>query len=175
MADSLQDQLRALGLAREKPAAKKRAKPAGKPRRRKPGSGSTGEMSLDKAYSLRQREEKKQADRLRRRKQAEDRQRQEINGQIRTIVEKHRLNADGAELARNFLFRGRIRKIHVTSEQQRALSEGEMGIAYLSGSYFILAPEHLESVRAISPDHIVELGDGVEDEGDHPVPDDLAW
>ncbi|MBT8060551.1 MAG: DUF2058 family protein [Gammaproteobacteria bacterium] len=176
MPDSLQDQLRALGLAKKKSAGrKKRSKPARGQRQGQPGSDPKKELSLDEAYALRQREEKKQADRVRRRKQAEDRQRQETNRRIRDIVNKHRLNVDEAELARNFLFRGRIRKIHVTPEQQRALNDGELGIAYLSGSYFILSPEHLDAVRAISPDHVVELGGADEDEGDHPVPDDLDW
>ena len=37
---------------------------------------------------------------------------------VRAIIEAHRLNRDGAEIARNFMFRGRIRKIYVTPEQQ---------------------------------------------------------
>ena len=138
-------------------------------------SAPGGELSLDRAYALRKREEQKQADQARRKKQAEDRQRQEINRKIRAIVERHRLNDDSADLARNFLFRGRIRKIYVTPDQQRALSAGELGIAYLSGGYFILSPDHLEAVSAISPDHVVALGGEGEDEADHPVPDDLDW
>ncbi len=61
MADSLQDQLKALGLAKEKkPERKKPAKRkarAGKPRAQKDG----GEMALGKAWALREREEKQGA------------------------------------------------------------------------------------------------------------------
>ena len=132
-------------------------------------------MSLDRAYALRNREEKREADRARLRKQAEDRKRREINRKIREIVEAHGLNDAKAEVARNFLYRGRIRKVYVTAEQQKALNADELGIAYLSGGYFILSPEHREAVRAISAEHVVELGGGGEDEGEHPVPDDLDW
>ena len=73
------------------------------------------------------------------------------------------------------MFRGRIRKIAVTAEQLRALNGGELGIAYLSGAYHLLAAEHLEAVRQLSAEHVVDLEDGHHDDGDHPVPDDLVW
>jgi len=182
MGKSLQDQLLALGLASEKkkPAKKKPARPP-----RKAGqSGSvqrrlkektSAELSLDKAYALRKREEKNQTDHARRKKQAEDRKRRQINNDIRKIVEQHRLNDKKAEIPRNFMFRGRIRKIYVTAEQQKALNKGDLGFVYLSGGYHILAVEHLESVRKISAEHIPDLGGGDDEGEDHPVPDDLSW
>lgn len=177
MSKSLQDQLLALGLAK-KNARKKPAKSRQTPNdRRRPPSGRSAddtELSLDKAYALRKREEQKQADKARRKKQAEDRQRRLVNQEIRKIVDKHRLNNKQAEIARNFMFRGRIRKIYVTSEQQTALSEGSLGIVYLSGGYHLLATEPLEAVRAISADHLVDL-DVPDDDEEFPVPDDLTW
>ena len=176
MADSLQDQLRALGLAKKK-AKRKAPRTAGKPRRRSAaaGAGKDGEVSLDRAYALRRREEQKQADRARRKKQAEDRQRQEINRAIKAIVDVHRNNSREADIARHFMFRDRIRKVYVTREQQEALGEGRLGIVYLAGGYHLLEPEHLEAVRKISAAHVVALPDDEDDEQDHPVPDDLVW
>lgn len=176
MSDSLQDQLRALGLAkksqqREKPRRKGKP-PAGRP---KAGQSATGEMPLGKAYALREKEEQQNADKARRRKQAEDRKRREINGKIREIVKDKRLNVDGAEVARNFMYRERIRKIYVTPEQNQALSAGELGLAYLSGGYHVLDRETLQQVRAIAADHVVDFDDAPEDEEEFPVPDDLRW
>jgi uncharacterized protein YaiL (DUF2058 family) len=91
-------------------------------------------MSLEKAYALKQRDERKQA-----------------------------------------MFRGRIRKIHVTPDQLKALNGGELGIAYLSGGYHLLAKKDLEAVRKLSAEHVIELESEVDDDGDHPVPDDLIW
>lgn len=179
MADSLQDQLRALGLARGKPAGKSSGKrrrperPSGNRTAR--GKGSQDEMSLEKAYALKQRDERKQADHKRRKKQAEDRQRRLLNKEIRTVVEAARLNSKDAGIARNFMFRGRIRKIHVTPDQLKALNGGELGIAYLSGGYHLLAKKDLEAVRKLSAEHVIELESEVDDDGDHPVPDDLIW
>jgi uncharacterized protein YaiL (DUF2058 family) len=177
MGKSLQDQLLALGLASEKSKPAKPRRKSGKPRptQRKPKEQAGGEMPLDKAYALRKQEEGRQADKARRKKQEEDLKRRKINNDIRKIVEQYRLNDDKAEIPRNFMFRGRIRKIYVTAEQQRALNEGQMGISYLSGGYHILARENLEAVRSISPDHIPDLGGAGDEEEDHPVPADLSW
>lgn len=182
MADSLQDQLRALGLANEQQrerGGRKNARKSGKAARqrpgREPGPRSDAELSLDQAYALREREEQRQAQQARDRKRAEERRRREINDSIRAIVEAHRLNRDDAEIARNFMFRGRIRKLYVTPEQQQALSEGRLGIVYLSGSYHVLASEHLDAVRAFSAEHVVEQPGGAGNEEEFPVPDDLIW
>ena len=177
MSESLQDQLRALGLAKK---GKKDTRPERRkgPKKHKAGKASknSAEVSLDQAWALRRKEEQKQADLARRKKQAEDRQRREINEAIRKIVKQHRLNDEKAELARNFMYRGRIRKIYVTPEQQTALGSGELGIVYLTGGYHLLAPEYLDSVRAIAADHIVDLSqDSSEEEEEFPVPDDLTW
>ncbi len=190
MSKSLQDQLLALGLAREKPNRPR------KPSQRRPGkavrqsgAGSLqkqgqgrakqvdgSELSLDKAYALRKQEEKKQADAARKRKQAQDRQRRQLNKDIRAIVHKHRLNDTKADVPRHFMYRGRIRKINLTPNQLKALNAGELGIAYLSGGYHLLAPEHLEAVRKLSPDHIPDLTSGTSEETEEfPVPDDLIW
>jgi uncharacterized protein YaiL (DUF2058 family) len=179
MGNSLQDQLKALGLAREKPARKQKvqpplakSRPAPAPRAKEP----KGELSLEKAFALRKQEEKRQADQARQKKQEEDRQRKLLNKSIREIVQAHRLNRDDAELARNFMFRGRIRKIHVTPEQLKALNAGELGITYLSGGYHLLTNEHTDAVRRLSEAHVPDLSVGSEDEDDEfPIPDDLIW
>ncbi|MGD2130414.1 MAG: DUF2058 family protein [Lysobacterales bacterium] len=177
MGESLQEQLRALGLAREKEAKGKKPQSRRKPRSNRHQQGATGggEIPLDKAWALRDRAEQKQADQARRRKQSEDRRRQQINGEIRKVVEAHRRNHEDAEIARNFMYKGRIRKIYVTPEQQAALSGGQLGIVYLTGGYHLLEPPALEEVRAISAEHVVDLDTGSEEDEDAPVPDDLTW
>jgi uncharacterized protein YaiL (DUF2058 family) len=171
MSDSLQDQLKALGLARA------RAKPKPKPKQRPEPKPKTREQefSLEKAYALKRRDEQKRADHTRKKKQAEDRQRRLLNNEIRKIIQAHRLNRDDAEVARNFIFRGRIRKLHVTPEQLRALNARKLGIAYLSGGYHLLVSEHVEAVRLLSGEHVVDLNTEAEDDGEHPVPDDITW
>lgn len=179
MGDSLQDQLLALGLARDKPK-KKRQETSQKPAKPGPKAGGEGqnkadEFSLGKAYALKKRDEQNQADRARKKKLAEDRQRRLLNNKIRKIVEEHRLNKVDAEITRNFMFRGRIRKLHVTAEQLKALNASELGIAYVSGGYHLLSNEHTSAVRRLSIEHVVDLGTETVEDGDHPVPDDISW
>jgi len=176
MADSLQEQLRALGLAKDKPRSQGKA--PRKPKRGEPAhpaASNRDALSLEKAYALKEREERQQADRARKRQQAEERQRRELNRRIREIVEPDRQNREDAEIARNFIYKGRIRKIYVTAEQQAALNRGELGVVYLSGSYHLLAADRVDAVRQLSPEHVPDLGGADEDDGDHPVPDDLIW
>ena len=145
MSDSLQDQLKALGLARDKPKKRQQGS-VRKPRKSGPkpagnGAGKAEEFSLEKAYALKRRDEQKQTDQARKKKQEQDRQRRLLNNEIRKIVQAHRLNRDDAEIGRYFMFRGRIPKVHVTPEQLKALNAGELVIAYLSGGYHLLAKE----------------------------------
>lgn len=175
VADSLQDQLKALGLAKSKPTAKPSRK-RGKPNKTRAAKKSKkGELSLEQAYALKRREEQSQADKARKKKQAEDRQRRLVNNKIRDIVKANRLNRKEAEIARNFLFRGRIRKVHVTPEQLSELNAGKLGLVYLSGGYHLLNTENVEIVRDISAEHVVDLDTNEGDDGDFPVPDDLNW
>jgi uncharacterized protein YaiL (DUF2058 family) len=184
MGNSLQDQLKALGLARqqparEKPARKQQAQHAPAKPRRKPvhqARENPDELSLEKAFALRKQHEKKQAEEARRKKIEEDRQRKLLNNAIRQIVKTHRLNREDADVGRNFMFRGRIRKIHVTPDQLKDLNAGKLGIAYLSGGYHLLAREHADAIRQLSADHVPELDVGAgEDDEEFPVPDDLIW
>ena len=153
---------------------KKKARPA-----RKSGSDShqnNAELSLEQAYALKRRDEQSRADKARKKKQEEDRQRRLLNNAIRDIVKANRLNRDDAEVARNFMFRGRIRKITVTPGQLKALNSREVGIVYLSGGYHLLSKEHTDAVRALSAEHVPDLETGTSlDDGEFPVPDDLNW
>lgn len=190
MGKSLQDQLLSLGLARDKPdREKKSAGDKGRPdkargfghnKRPAGGSGShsknkSAEMTLHRAYALRRKEEQQQAESARKLKQEEVRRRRRLNREIGAIVNNHRLNDPKAEVPRNFMYKGRIRKIYLTSEQLKALNHGELGIAYLTGSYHLLAREHAEAVRQLSPEHVPDLSSEADDDEEFPVPDDIVW
>jgi len=199
---SLQDQLMALGLAREEQGAdstagrgqsgkkstgkipapgrpgKRRSKGAAS--RKKPsGTGSGREVSLADAYKLREKDAREKLERAREEKRLEDLKRRAMNKAIRAIVEPNRLNDEKAELSRNFMYKSRIRKVNVTASQQKALNEGELGLVYLSGSYHILSAAHVAEVRKLSPDHVPDLSGAEpadpEAENEFPVPDDLVW
>jgi len=190
MSKSLQDQLLSLGLAQKKSATKRRGKAPARsqqksqrPANQSPHTQKAGrseatdsmEMDLARAYALRKKEEKQQAETARRQKQEEDRRRRQLNKEIGVIVKAHRLNDANAELSRNFMYKGRIRKIHLTAEQLRSVNQGELGVVYMSGGYHLLAREQLDAVRALSAEHVPDLTGTSDQDGEHPVPDDLIW
>ncbi len=174
MSKTLQDQIRALGLAkRQKPAKKKVRKKVQASKSR-----ADAEVSLDQAYRLRQKEEKQSARDKKEHKRLLDLQRRQVNKQIQELVNEHALNDKQAEVKRNFLYKGRIRSVLVTPVQLKALNAGELGLVFLKGNYILMLPEHVELVRAISDDHVPDLGGSEPDDGDdgeHKVPDDLVW
>ena len=179
MSDSLQDQLLALGLAKEKPrksrSRKGRKHPgAGKPTRAaKAGKG--GEISLDAAYRARAREEKSKAEQARAEKRAQDLERRRINNEIHQLVDGQALNDRDGELKRNFLYKGKIRSVRVNADQLKALNAGELSLVFLRGDYLVVKPALAERVRALSPDHVPDLGSEDPGEEEHPVPDDIVW
>lgn len=197
MSDSLQDQLLALGLAKEKP---RKAKPGAKHKRGgkgggkgggnggrggsaaghraggKPGAtGKGGEISLDAAYRARARDEKSQADRAKAEKRALDLERRRINGKIQKLLDGQALNDREGELKRNFLYKGKIRSVRVNADQLKALNAGELCLVFLRGDYLVVTPELADQVRTLSPDHVPDLGGEDPGEEEFPVPDDIVW
>lgn len=182
MSDSLKEQLIALGLAEDRPRRKPRGKPRAKKRRpvakgtgAQSNSPGDGDISLQQAWRQRTDSERREVEDAKRRKREEDLKRRQVNARIQPIVEAHKLNDPAAELKRNFLYKGRIRSVLVTPEQLQALNDGSLGLVFLRGSYFILAPDIVAQVEAISPEHVPDLGGGDSEEEEHPVPDDMVW
>lgn len=114
-------------------------------------------ISLEQAYRIRENLEKSEKQKQHERKLEEDRRRAALNREIRQIVETGRLNLPDALEARYFMYKERIRKIHVSPEQLRELNEGSLGVVYLAGGYHLLTADGVEAVRKLSPAHVPEL------------------
>ena len=174
MSDSLKDQLLALGLAPKKSPPKK--KPATQPKKapRKPDGGA--DISLDQAYRIRSKEERRAKEQAAAQKRELERQRREVNKKIRGIVDEHAVRDEKAEIKRSFVYKGKIRSVLTTAEQLKQINAGNLGVVYLSGNYHLLPADKIEEIRQFAPDHIPDLsGADNEDEKEHPVPDDLVW
>ena len=194
MTKSLQEQLLALGLAKTEPKPNPKARPTVESKRNaksnsKPAEArhpprpspkvarSPLEPSLEEAYRIRDQQAKAQEEKARELKRLHDLERRRINNEVRAIVDAHRLNDTAADLARNFVYKGRIRKIHVNAQQLAELNEGKLGVVYLAGGYHLLESAFVDQVRALSADHVPDFSTAAPDDqdGEHPVPDDLVW
>lgn len=175
MSNSLKDQLLALGLAprKTKPVPKKRHKVQA--RQVKPARNDA-EISLDKAFSMRNKEERLQKEKAVALKREQERQRRETNQKIKALIKEHAVRDPEAENKRNFLYKGRIRSVLATREQINEINSGTIGVVYLSGNYHLMPTDKIEEIRQFAADHIPDLS-GAEhaDEKENPVPDDLIW
>jgi uncharacterized protein YaiL (DUF2058 family) len=175
MSDSLKDQLLALGLASKKTAPKKKKtipRPPMAPR--KPDGDD--DISLDQAYRIRIKEERREKEQAIAEKRELERQRREVNKKISGIINEDSVRDEKAEIKRSFIYKGKIRSVLTTAEQLKQINAGELGVVYLSGNYHLMPADKIKEIRQFAPDHIPDLtGADNEQESDHPVPDDLIW
>jgi len=206
MSNSLRDQLLGLGY---KPAAKAEEQPKPKrpdksgprpahsqPRRspQKPRSGHPGpetrrsaprtqeEIDLAKAYALRATKEKDERIAAEKLKQENARLKREAKAKLLELIKDKVLNVADAEHVRHFEYGGKIRRVHVTAEQLKALNKGELGVIQIDGRYSLVGAETATAVREILATHVALLVDPNAPAMDDPysdplyrVPDDLIW
>lgn len=189
MTGSLRDQL--LGLGYKPPAEKPKKDSRGKGDGRKPGRPATSKktggrrsdgIDLGKAYALRAQTEKQERIEAERIKQEQARQRREARARLEELLQGKSLNDDKAEIARHFDYGGKIKRIHVTQAQLKALNVGTLGVVQLNGRYLLVDAEVLAQAQDIFPQAValkVDPGapghDDAYAEPGYQVPDDLVW
>ncbi|KFN50886.1 DUF2058 domain-containing protein [Arenimonas composti] len=153
---------------------------------RKTGTGaaprSQEEIDLAKAYAIRAQKEKEERLAAERQRQEEARQRREAKAKLATLVQGRALNDAAADIARHFPYGGKIKRIHVTAAQLKALNAGELGVLQLDGRYLLVDAALLAEAEAIFPPAIALKVDPSAPAEDDPyadpkyqVPDDLVW
>jgi uncharacterized protein YaiL (DUF2058 family) len=187
------------GESRGRPAGKpgeSRGRPAGKPgesrRDAKPGQGSgkprpsrprtQEEIDLGKAYAIRAQKEKEERIEAERLRQEEARLRREAKARLAEFLKDKSVNDPAAEIARHFPYGGKIKRIHVTAVQLKALNAGELGVVQLDGRYLLVPAALLAEVEAIFAPAVALRVDPDAPAGEDPyadpqyqVPDDLVW
>lgn len=189
MADSLRDQLLALGLAKKpepRPQGKderRGPKGAGRPATAKPGAPGKAvardarpprEPDLAQAYAARARIEREEREQAEREAQARAREKRERRAKLATLLEGKALNVAEADIARHFDHGGKIRRVYVTADQLPRVNAGELGVVQRDGRYLLVAREVALAARDIVPESVALLADpGAPPEDD--VPPDLVW
>ena len=173
MNESLKEQLMALGLAPKKNLSKP---PKQKPSKKVQPKVDGADISLDQAYRIRGKEERRQKEQAIAKKRELEKQRRMINQKISGLIKEFSIKDNSAEIKRSFIYKGRIRSVLVTDAQLKSLNDGEMAVVYLSGNYHLLPSDHISEILKFAPDHVPDLsGSEQEGEEDNPVPDDLVW
>lgn len=197
MSDSLKEQLLKLGF---KPPAPRKNVPARKPRdgnpatapERKSGKSKGGsrqskgrsqqDIDLAKAYAIRAQKEKDERIAAEKLRQEEARLRRESRAKLAELLTRARLNDEAAEIARHFEYGGKIRRVHVTESQLKALNAGELAVVQIAGRYHVLTPTDAQEAERIMPGSLAlhvdpNAASADEDYSDSQfqVPDDLVW
>lgn len=192
MADSLRDQLLKSGIVKQvqqdrvrdirRPAApQQKARTAGrggKPHTRAtaPATNAEQEFDLAKAYALRTQTEARERRQAEKEVAEQARLRRERKLKIQQALDGKALNKVEADLARNFEYGGKIRRVHVDVAQLTALNAGELGVVQHAGRYLLVSRETAEQVRAIDANQVALLLDpATQGIGEDGVPDDLIW
>ena len=203
MSNSLKDQLLGLGFSapkpepRRTPAPKPGQKGSARPGQRqasapgkrerpdKPASRaprSREDIDLAKAYAIRAQREKDERIEAERQKQEAARLRREARARLAEFLTGKALNAADADIARHFEYGGKIKRIHVTAAQLKALNAGELGVLQQDGRYLLVDAATLAQAEAIFADAVALKVDPDAAPADDPyadpqyqVPDDLVW
>ena len=182
---SLQEQLLKAGLVDEKRLARaeqeknKKANLARKKRGKKPAQPDPArQQGQDK---------KAQRDRELNRKRQQEAQRRERAAQAKQMIEDNRLDRSKGEIPYSFVYRKKVKKIHVTEAQRDQLAAGQLGVVTLvvnhEGRRFELVPRGVaDKIRERDAEFSVDLGEPAKTEADendpyaeYQVPDDLIW
>lgn len=206
MSTTLRDQLLGLGFKdAPKPKPKPQERPGQPPHKAKAGQGgkpahahgakhggnrptppkparSREDIDLAKAYAIRAQREKDERIEAERLKQEEARQRREAKAKLAEFLVGKSLNAAEADHVRHFEYGGKIKRIHVTAEQLKALNAGALGVVQQDGRYLLVDAETVAQAEAIFAPAVALKVDPNSPATDDPysdpqyqVPDDLVW
>ncbi|MGY0651126.1 DUF2058 domain-containing protein [Luteimonas sp. A537] len=149
---------------------------------RRRAAGPEGDIDLAKAFAIRAQREKDDRIRAEREKQEAARQRREAQAKLASLLEGKGLNAADAEHVRHFEYGGKIKRVHVTADQLRALNAGELGLVQLNGRYLVVTTAVLAEAEAVYPQAVAlkvdpdaPVSDDPYSDPQYQVPDDLIW
>jgi hypothetical protein len=140
------------------------------------------EIDLGKAYALRAQREKQERLEAERARQEQARQRREARARLAALLQGRARNDPDADIARHFEYGGKIKRIHVTAAQLRALNAGELGVVQLDGRYLLVDAATLDEAERVFAPAVALRVDPQAPAADDPyadpryqVPDDLVW
>ena len=108
--------------------------------------------------------------------------RREAKARLAELLKDKAVNDPAAEIARHFNYGGKIKRVHVTPEQLKALNAGELGVVQLDGRYLLFpialvleAEQVFAPAVALKVDPDAPAGDDPYADPAYQVPDDLVW
>ncbi len=183
MASSLQEQLLKAGLVSQQKAKQNKTE-------KRKDAKSRGQAPDPAAEERRKRAEQAQAEKAERdralnRERQEAAQRAAQGNELRQLIHAHRVTRDRGEVAFNFADGKALKRIYLTPEQHRGLTEGRLAVVRQDHFYELVPPDIAERIRARAPELVVvhnqraaapaPAKDAEDPYAGYEVPDDLMW
>ena len=115
-------------------------------------------------------------------KQIDARLRREAKAKLADFLSGKDLKAADAEHVRHFEYGGKIKRVHVTADQLKALNAGQLGVVQMDGRYLLVDAATLAEAEAIfAPAVALKIDPNAPPQDDpysdpqYQVPDDLVW
>ena len=180
MSNSLQDQLKQLGLADEKQERKARQEKRKNRKGRKPSRRQTAAPDPQAEAARRERAEKAERDRASNSKREARRRAKETAARIRQIVETHGIKRGEGERVYRFTRGRKIKEVWLSAEHHQRLADGEIALVTYGQGYELVPKATGERIREIDEKALLVLNTGGAESdddayADFPIPDDLMW
>lgn len=176
---SLQDQLLKSGLIDGK-----KAKQANKEKRKQQRAARSGGAPVEdsaKRAAAQARAEKVERDRALNAEREAAAQQNAIAAQIRQMVAQNKQPRGNGDIAHNFVFEKKIKKLYVTRTVHEHLAAGKLMIVLSEGQFELVPRVIAEKIAERDPSAVIQppADSGPVDEddpyADYQIPDDLMW
>ncbi|RKZ81219.1 MAG: DUF2058 domain-containing protein [Gammaproteobacteria bacterium] len=183
MAGSLQDQLLKIGAVDKKKAKKsqhQKRKEVTKTRKAIKSGEKFEPQALTQEMQQSKRDKQQRDLDLNKQRDA-DRGKKALIADVRQIVQQHTVDIPkDADVSYNFEHNNKIKKLFITSEQQKQLILGQLAIVVSGESHALIPDKIAEKIESRLPDIVIrsqEEHDSDEDDpyADYQIPDDLMW
>jgi uncharacterized protein len=187
MAGSLQDQLLKAGVVDKKKAKKsqhQKRKNNNKIRQAEKSGQNVESEQQSKQHQIDDAQRIKQQRDLELNKQRDaEREKKALFAEVRQIVEQHKVDiSTDAEIAYNFTYANKVKKIYVLKEQQKQLTLGQLAIVVLTKETFLIPDKIAERIQKRMPEVVVRadlesvpVSEESDPYADYQIPDDLMW
>ncbi len=180
---SLQDQLLNMGVVDKKKAKKSQHQKRQTVNKNRKAVKSGKEVQTDgMQQKIEQTAREKQQRDLELNKQRDAEQAEKaLVAEVGQIIDKHSIKIPKeAEIAYNFSYDNKIKKLYVSSEQQKELMQGYLAIAVTGDSYALIPDKIAERIESRLPALVVrsqaeQATDENDPYADYEIPDDLMW
>lgn len=177
---SIRDQLLTAGLTDEKSVKNVRQQKQRQIKKPKKARGAAREITRQVEQA--QRDKASRDKELNRLRQMEVEKKAQL-AQIRQLIDTSKIDRTEHDVAYHFTMDGKVKSIHVTSEQRKQLAQNQIAIVIYTGDHVELVPRVVaEKIAQRDASRIIENkteqpNTSAEDDhyADYQIPDDLVW